>query len=317
MNNILLALGNIYLETNYLGVETAGKEILETGHEYSAPEYEIRLGGSAVNFITQAKKFGLNVGLIGKTGNDSISDTLFELLKKDGIKSDLIKRSNKVQTNVDSGLVFAHNSQNIQVVAGSANQSLCLQDIDLKSPLFNSVNGIYFGGSFKQEYLWPYYPQIFKTLSKKGVKLFIDPGRVPVDAPSDWIDILKLVLPYTETYFPNDKEVLTVTGESNLEKAISEVFSWGAKKVVVKMGPEGCMVLDNGNLIKIKGYKVKAISTVGAGDVFNSSFVFKLLQGLELAECAKFANAAAAFRVSKNYQPDLNEVEKFIQMNDN
>jgi sugar/nucleoside kinase (ribokinase family) len=310
--NIILGLGNLYVETNFLGVETAGLNELKVGNEYSAPGYEVRLGGSAVNFITQIKRYGLACGIIGKCGLDEAAKTLFKLLQDEGIKTDLIKKSSGVLTNIDSGIILKHSAQNIQIVAGSANQSLAPEDIDFDSEILKNVSAIYFGGSFKQKNLWPHYPEIFKKLYKKGIKLFIDPGRVPVDADGEWVGILKDVLIYTYGYFPNDKEILDVTGESDINAAIETVLSWGVEKLAVKKGPEGCIVCSKSEKYQIKGFKVEAVSTVGAGDCFNASFIAALTDGKSLKEAGEFATAAASIRVSKNYQPGKAEVEKLL-----
>jgi ribokinase len=310
---ILLSLGNLYVETNYLGVESAGSDILEVGKEYSAPKYETRLGGSAVNFITQSKKFGLDVGIIGKSGNDDAAKTLFELFEKEEIRTDLIKKSDKYITNVDTGLVLSHSVQNIQIVAGSANQSLSIKDIDFDAPIFKNVGAVYFGGAFKQKLLWPDYPNIFKMLANRNIKLFLDPGRVPVDADSNWVDILKDVLPFTSGYFPNDKEISTVTGMNDIKSAIKKVTSWGSKITVVKIGSEGCLVSNNGEINHVNGYKVEAVNTVGAGDCFNAAFIYQMLLDKPLFVSAKFANASAALRVSKNVQPNLEDVDDFLK----
>ena len=116
---------------------------------------------------TFANKFGAEVGLVGKTGKDDSSKTLLKLLNDQGILTDLIKESEDVQTNVDTGLVVSHSAQNIQIVAGSANQSLSLEDIDLDNEIFDQVQAVYLGGCFKQKKLWPHYPEIFKNLNKR------------------------------------------------------------------------------------------------------------------------------------------------------
>lgn len=311
--DLILGLGNLYVETNYLGVETGGSDVFEMGKEYSAPSYEVRLGGSAVNFITQVNKFGLPTGIIGKCGDDDNAQSLFKLLEKEGIKTDLIKKSNKHSTNVDTGLVVAHTAQNVQIIAGNANQSLAIEDINLNSPIFESVKAIYFGGCFKQKNLWPKYPEIFKTLDAKGIQLYIDAGRVPVDADKDWINILKEIMPQTSGYFPNDMEVRAVTGRENIEEAINEIIDMGAKLVVVKLGPDGCVARNKDKTVTVPGIKVDAVNTVGAGDCFNASFITQIIKGKDIQEASQFANASAAFRVSRNYQPNTEEVEEFFK----
>ncbi|MBI4058024.1 carbohydrate kinase family protein [Candidatus Microgenomates bacterium] len=161
---ILTGIGNIYVETNYLGLRTAGKDVLEVGKEYRAGKYETRLGGSVVNFITQAKRLGINVGLIGKCGDDEMGKRLIELLETEGIATEFIIISPGVQTSVDTGIVFEHSGSNIQLVAGNANQELCREDIDLNSRYFDQVKAVYLGGFLKQESLYKDYPQLLQDM---------------------------------------------------------------------------------------------------------------------------------------------------------
>lgn len=49
----------------------------------------------------------------------------------------------------------------------------------------------------------------------------------------------------------------------------------------------------------IPGYKVKAIDTTAAGDVFNGALAVALAAGKPLVEAARFANAAAAISVTR------------------
>lgn len=310
--NLIIGVGNLYVETNFLGVETNGRDEVTVGNEYSAPAYETHLGGSAVNFITQVNKYGLKSAIIGKCGQDDNADILLRMLKQEGINTDLIKKSASHLTNIDTGLIFSHSSQNIQFVAGNANQSLSFEDIDWNSPIFDKAWGVYFGGSFKQKNLWPKYPDIFEMLNKKGIKLFLDAGRVPVDASPEWVGILNEILPSTFGYLPNDKEIMSVTGKDSVMEALRIIKSSGVKLVAVKKGPEGCIVSDESGTYDLPAIEVKAVNTVGAGDCFNASLISAIATGNNLEEAGKFANAAAAFRVSKNYQPKKEEVDEFL-----
>lgn len=312
-NLSLVAVGNLYVETNFLGIETKESDVLESGKEYSAPLYELRLGGSAVNFITQSKRLGLSVGIIGKTGVDDAQKTLLKLFEKEGVKTTLISSSPDVQTNIDSGIIFAHSGQNIQFVAGSANESLALSDIPLDNPELHKASGIYFGGSFKQRLLWPHYPEIFKKLFQKDVKIFLDPGRVPVDASPEWINILTEILPYTYCYFPNDMEITSVTKVKELSIAIKKIMASGPQYIAVKRGPEGCIAASKDSYFEVPGHKIKPISTVGAGDSFNAAFISQLLNEKDLTSCGLYANACAALRVSTNSQPYPKDIEKFMR----
>jgi 2-dehydro-3-deoxygluconokinase len=119
-------------------------------------------------------------------------------------------------------------------------------------------------------------------------------------------------LPLTDAYFPNDTEIMSVTKQKNVKKSLETVSSWGAQLTVVKLGAQGYIISNKGNFERGEAYKVKPVSTVGAGDVFNAAFISNFVKGEELAKCGVFANATAAFRVSMNRQATLSEVKEFI-----
>jgi ribokinase len=315
----IAAIGNIYVETNYLGLVTGGSDTIQSGKEYRAQEYEVRLGGSAANFSIQIRRFGGNAAIIGKAGNDDNGKKLLSLFANAGIDTDLIRQSqdSDIQTCIDTGLVLAHNGQNIQVVAGNANQTLNINDIDIGNPYFNQVNLVYLGGFMKQEALYRDYPRILSKFKDKGIKIFLDHGRVPVDFTENKRSVLLEVLHFVDGYLPNREELLDVSGLSDISAALNWVLELGVKMVAVKLGENGCRIKDSLTDISIPGYHIKAVNSVGAGDVFNAGFIHEYLSGKGLKYCIQFANAAAAIKVSRNIHPDVSTVLKFMNLQEN
>ncbi len=307
---VIAGIGNIYVETNYLGLVTDDSHTLHSGKEYRAPKWEIRLGGSVVNFVVQAKKLGAQVGLIGKVGKDEAGRKLLTLLDEATIASDLISTSDDptVQTSVDTGLIL-EGGENIQVVAGNANQKLSLKDIDLTNRFFKTVSAVYLGGFLKQLGLYKDYPTLLDKLTQMGIRIFFDHGRIPVDVTNDQLQTLKKSMKYVEGYFPNKDELIGITGQQDLTKALEIALQMGPKFVVVKLGKEGCRIKSSKEDIAIPGHAVKAISTVGAGDVFNAGFITQYLSDKPLDIAGQFANAAAAIRVSENRNPTFEDVQ--------
>ena len=70
MKQLLLTVGNIYIDHNIFQVDSGTELILESGRDYFAESDQRVLGGSAVNASLQARQLGLEVGFIGKTGTD-------------------------------------------------------------------------------------------------------------------------------------------------------------------------------------------------------------------------------------------------------
>jgi sugar/nucleoside kinase (ribokinase family) len=311
---MILGVGNIYLETNYLGLETAGSTNLQTGKEYRSDTYEIRLGGSVINFLLQLKNLGNQVGLIGKIGIDEPGDKIIDLLHASGINTDLIIRSKDVQTCIDTGLVFKHTGDNIQLVSGNANQNLNVTDL---KPLYNlpkSTLGIYFGGFFKQEVLIPEYPKIFRQLNSQGIKIYLDHGRLPVNLNQEKINYLTESLKYVDCYFPNETEILGLTQLDTIEAAAEKIFKYGPKIIAVKLGKHGAFIKISDNAFHIDGYNIAVLNVVGAGDSFNSGFIVSIINGKTIKDSAIFANAVAALKVSTNTYPKSHLVTQFIDL---
>jgi len=67
----------------------------------------------------------------------------------------------------------------------------------------------------------------------------------------------------------------------------------------------------------VRGFKVKAVDTTAAGDVFNGALVVALGEGRPLRDAVRFANAAAAISVTRMgaqpSAPTRAEIEKFLR----
>lgn len=313
-SKIILCIGSIYVETNYLGLETGGKDELVGGKEYQSAFWEMRPAGSAVSVATQLVELGCKVKLIGKRGDDEMGNKLCALLAERGVDPSHLAVSKSVQTSVDTGVVFAHNRNNIQLVSGSANSSLCYSDIINQSVDLNDIEAVYLGGMAKQHSLIADYPKLIKFFKEKEIKVFLDHGRIPVDFTEKKRQIILSSIGLVDGYFPNETEICTVTKASRLTYAVRRALAMGVPLVVVKQGKKGCLVAtQKSGVTSIAGFDIKPMSTVGAGDSFNAGFIYQYMNDKNIEDCARFANATAAHRVSKNRQANLAEMSSFIE----
>ena len=70
------------------------------------------------------------------------------------------------------------------------------------------------------------------------------------------------------------------------------------------MGKNGAMIFDGDTFIDIEPYRVKALDTNGAGDMFAGSFLYGITNELSYAAAGKLA-AEAASMVVEQYGPRL------------
>ena len=68
----------------------------------------------------------------------------------------------------------------------------------------------------------------------------------------------------------------------------------------------------------VGGFKVKAVDTTAAGDVFNGALAVALGEGQSLLDAARFANAAAAISVTRRgaqpSAPSRREIERLLKL---
>jgi sulfofructose kinase len=106
-----------------------------------------------------------------------------------------------------------------------------------------------------------------------------------------------------------------LTGESDLERALTALRRPHHAMLCVTLGSRGAMLLEGETLHREPGIPVKVVDTTGAGDVFRGAFISALLRGDAPKEILRFANAAAAISCTRlgamDSVPTLAEVTAF------
>ena len=84
----------------------------------------------------------------------------------------------------------------------------------------------------------------------------------------------------------------------------AQALRWARPRVAgpyvgVTIGARGYLWLEGDTLHDMPAYRVDAIDTLGAGDVFHGAYALALAEGREVREAARFANAAAAIKCTR------------------
>ncbi len=86
-----------------------------------------------------------------------------------------------------------------------------------------------------------------------------------------------------------------LTGEGNLKTALRALQRrFGCQLTAATLGPDGVLAWDGEHFLHASAYRVPAIDTTGAGDIFHAGFIYGLLQGWPLERQLDFSCAAAA-----------------------
>jgi sugar/nucleoside kinase (ribokinase family) len=103
--------------------------------------------------------------------------------------------------------------------------------------------------------------------------------------------------------FCNDEEAMIYTGTNSIPEA-REKLKGIAKRFVITLGANGALIYDGDTFISIEPYKVTAIDTNGAGDMFAGAFLFGITNGHSYAEAGKLASLASS-KVVAQYGPRM------------
>lgn len=131
-----------------------------------------------------------------------------------------------------------------------------------------------------------------KIAEQAGVKTALslsDPNMV-----SFFKDGLKeMIGDRVDLIFANEAEAMGMAETDDLSQAVEALKSM-AREFAITRGPKGALVFDGRELIDIDPVPVKAVDTVGAGDMFAGAFLYGLTQGWSHAQAGRLASAASA-----------------------
>jgi sugar/nucleoside kinase (ribokinase family) len=93
--------------------------------------------------------------------------------------------------------------------------------------------------------------------------------------------------------FCNEEEAMIFTKTNSISEA-RESLKQVAKRFVITQGKNGAMLFDGDTFIEIEPYRVAAVDSNGAGDMFAGAFMYAITHGHSFAEAGKLASLASS-----------------------
>ena len=280
----------------------------ELGSEIIAEDLQITLGSASAIFASGAAKLGHQITFISKVGADDFGSFCLQSLKDYGISVDNVAQDRSTKTGVT--LALSTRRDRALVTYLGAISALGYDEIRMSDLRAN--RHLHMTSYFLQTNLKSSFPRIFREAREMGLTTSFDPNS---DPDQSWNNEILEVLKETDILFLNQTEALQFTRTEDLNIALEEL----AHKVpcaVIKLGAEGAVAVNRGEITKSEGFKIDAVDTTGAGDSFAAGFVSAFLQNKSMEECLRQANACGALSTLKAggtaSQPDEAALESFI-----
>ena len=283
----------------------------EKGETITDADFLQVYGGKGANQAVGAVRAGGNVAFVNCVGDDAYTPKMLENFRNDGLDTRFVFK----ETGIASGhalVMIGGEGNNYLSVAPGANYKLTPALIDQAIPVINEAAMIIMQYEIPVETI----KYTFEIAEAKGIPVLWNfaPAR-----PFDLSYVAKtaiLVVNETEAAFLCEQQVVT---DEEIELAALKLQELGASLVIITLGKRGAFALSAFEKVFVPAFKVKALDTTSAGDVFCGSFAVAQIEGKSLTESLQFASAASAICVTRMgaqpSAPTRKEIDEFIQEN--
>lgn len=265
-------------------------------------------GGSAANTIIGLSKLGISTSIIGKIAEDDDGDLIEYNLAINEVFSNNLIYADKGNTGKCIGFVDSNGDRCLYVDPG-VNDEIVIDEINplniMRCKIMHYTSFV--GDSFKTQI------ELLEKLSDECILSF-DPGMLYVQKGYDEI---KPILDRCDILLINESELRLLFNdeESSLKQLASNLLNMGIGTIVIKRGSEGVFARNNEEECDVDVFECEVIDTTGAGDSFNSGFLYAFLNGYDLEKSCKIGNWVASKAIEgfgMEKFPKLGELKDFI-----
>lgn len=268
----------------------------------------LTIGSSSAIFACGAARLGLKVAFVGACGDDLFGRFMLDEMQKRGVDVSHVIVRQVGQT----GLSLIFNRGADRAILTYPGLIAALRASDIPEALLQATRHLHVASYFLQTALQPDLPDLFRRAQASGSTTSLDTNYDPSEAWTGFDELLSV----TNVFLPNEKEALSLSKESDIHAAAA---SLGRKveTVGIKLGSEGALGLRNGEIVNVAAVPVHVIDTVGAGDSFDSGFLYGYLSGWSLEKSLQLGCVCGGLSAQRaggtDGQPTLNEAQAFLK----
>ena len=289
-----------FVEEDFLGkhdLPKSGMTLMESprqGKILSELEHlplQMSSGGSAANSMIAIAQSGGTGIFVAKVAEDPNGELYRKDMRNSKIGFDVAPTSTANGPTGTCVVLTTPDAERTMCTNLGASVNLSADDIDpeqIKRCQYSYVEGyLWTGEDTKKACL-----KTMEESKRQGVKVsFTFSDQFLVNLFAD--DFKQVTKDYCDVLFCNAEEILSFYGSESLDDCVAKIGEI-VDTAFVTNGKEGCLVVKNKEIVSVKGFPVKAIDTVGAGDSFAGGVLYGLTHGYSETDAAKWGNYLAS-----------------------
>lgn len=273
-------------------------ELPAGGRKFRAESFDCVGGGPAATAAVAITRLGGGASLAARLGQDAVADAIIGELEGYGVDCARVKRCAGRASSLSAVMVDARGERmivNYRDAAMPENAEWIGDAVGFDAVLADTR--------------WPAGAAAgFEAARRAGVPAVLDADDPVPDDPA-------MLARATHLAFSADG-LQGLTGEAEPMRALKSVHDRFGAWACVTDGGRGVLMCDAAGVAAIGAFAVDVVDTLGAGDVWHGAFTLRLAEQAGEIEAVRFANAAAAIKVTRTSgrrgAPLRNEVDAFL-----
>ncbi|MCX5800626.1 MAG: PfkB family carbohydrate kinase [Candidatus Eisenbacteria bacterium] len=267
-----------YTATDYLSIVP---RLPEPDTKLEALCLSIQGGGPVATGLVTVRRLGLSASYVGKVGDDDFGNFMLRELEREGIDVSRVVCEKGAtsqfafimvdETSATRTIVWTRGSVN-KLKKGEADldlvdacKCLLLDDLEVEAAI-----------------------EAAKRARLANVPIVLDAGSLR-DGMRELVGLCDFVVASKE--FGRQ-----FSGEAGPLAAAQRIYDETGRVSVVTAGAEGAVCVCANGVWRQEGFRVRAVDTTGAGDVFHGAFAAGIIKGWEIPKVLEFSCAVAAMK---------------------
>jgi len=263
-------------------VFTGLPELPRLGHEIYSKDFHL-LPGGVYNAAIALQRLGVDVVWPCHFGNDPFSQYVKNKALEEGVDGSFFK--DLAQPSLHITAAFSFEDERAFLSYSDPHPNIAYREMILEThPKWVFITRLMIG---------PELEKIAHAGRQAGAKIFMD---CQAHAYSVREAQVQAALSAVDIFSPNRAEAERLTGVTDIEGMLEKLSEF-TPSVIIKDGANGSFLMNAGDILHVPSRAVKVIDTTGAGDNFDSGFLYGQLHGYSVLDSLRIGNLCGGLSV--------------------